>query len=110
MPEVGLTWSAQKEGRMDSRSDRLDPAAADWYGNKRKPFEKNFLRPIEDSTPSVYNMVKAAPLLIDRSVQRKDKAKRGLGIGSDVLFYRMTAEETGCSELDAKKGFRGDEA
>eukprot|EP00969_Alexandrium_andersonii_P027254 1188512-Alexandrium_andersonii.AAC.1 len=63
---------------------------------------------MEDSTPTVYNMVKVAPLQVDRSVQRKDKARRGLGIGSDPLFYRMTADETGCSEWDAKQGRRGD--
>eukprot|EP00969_Alexandrium_andersonii_P300248 13273510-Alexandrium_andersonii.AAC.1 len=66
-----------------------DPAAGDWCGNERKPWEKNFLRSTEDSRPSVYNMVNVAPLQIDRSVQRKDKAKRGLGVDSDAVFYRM---------------------
>eukprot|EP00969_Alexandrium_andersonii_P192184 8488658-Alexandrium_andersonii.AAC.1 len=51
MPVVGLTWSTQKEGRMDSRSDRLDPARGDWYGNKRKPWEKDLLRSMEDGSP-----------------------------------------------------------
>eukprot|EP00969_Alexandrium_andersonii_P003640 157317-Alexandrium_andersonii.AAC.1 len=51
-PTVGLAWSTQKEGRMDSRSDRLGPAYGDWYGNTRKPWEKNFLRSMEDSRPS----------------------------------------------------------
>eukprot|EP00969_Alexandrium_andersonii_P209962 9275276-Alexandrium_andersonii.AAC.1 len=77
MPAVGLTWSTQKEGRMGSRSDRLDPAAGDWYRNERKPWEKNLLRSREDGNPSVYNMVKVAPLLIETSAQRKDKAKQG---------------------------------
>eukprot|EP00969_Alexandrium_andersonii_P011266 489191-Alexandrium_andersonii.AAC.1 len=54
-------------------------------------------------------MVKVAPLQIDQSVQRKDKAKRGLGVDSDAVFYRMVAEETGCAEWEAKQGVRGDE-
>eukprot|EP00969_Alexandrium_andersonii_P333900 14755796-Alexandrium_andersonii.AAC.1 len=54
-------------------------------------------------------MVKVAPLQIDRSVQRKDKAKRGLGVDSDAVFYRMVAEETGCTEWGAKQGTCGDE-
>eukprot|EP00969_Alexandrium_andersonii_P208674 9216674-Alexandrium_andersonii.AAC.1 len=54
-------------------------------------------------------MVKVDQLQIDQSVQRKDKATRGLGINSDAVFCRMVAEETGCAEWEAKQGVRGDE-
>eukprot|EP00969_Alexandrium_andersonii_P010670 464518-Alexandrium_andersonii.AAC.1 len=62
---------------------------------------------MEDSRPSMIILVNVAPLQIDPSVQRKHKAKRGLGVDSDAVLYRMVAEGTSCTEREAKQGMRG---